>query len=82
MNQAGNVILAFALYRHHIAALANGDDGLPEVLAVGGRRKDLLLAAPDLSGLDAHMAADVSQCGRGVIGDLFLGKDSTEYLVF
>ena len=73
MDKARYIIAALRFDRHHIAALADCDNGLPEELGIGGRGNDLLKAVPDLARLNAHMAANVRQSGRGIVGDLFLG---------
>ena len=56
---AGNIILKLTLHRHHITALPDGDDGLPQILGISGRGYDFLQAILDLAGLDPHMAANV-----------------------
>ena len=82
MHKTGHIVLALALHRHHITALADGDDGFPEELGVSRRRNDLLQAVPNLAGLDPHVAADIRKFRTCVVSDLFLRKDRTENPVF
>ena len=82
MYQTGNVVLALGLYGNNVTALPDGNDGLPQEFAVGRRRDDFLQAVPDLTGLDTHMAADISQFCRSGIRDFLFGKDRSENPVF
>ena len=82
MHQSGHIVFALGFHGDHIAALANGDDGLPQKFAVSRGGNDLLKAVPDFPRLDAHMAADVCQGRGGGIGDLVLREDRAKNPVF
>ena len=81
VHQTRHVVFAFALHRHHIPSLSDGNDGLPEELGIGRGGNHLLQAVPDFPGLNAHMPPDVRQgCGGGV-GDFLFGKNRAENLI-
>ena len=82
MHKTGNVVFAFTLHGHHIAALTDGDDRLPEKFGVCGRRNNLLQTITDLARLDAHMTADIRKLRACVVSDLFLAEDSAADPVF
>ena len=80
MDQPRHVILILRLDRYHEAAVALGDDGLPEVFGLVGGDK-LLQNIPDLGGGGPLMAADIGQRGACHIGDLLLGEDGAADLL-
>ena len=82
VHKTRHFVLKLALDRHHIAALANGDDGLAQVLGIGRRRNDFLQAVPDLAGLDAHVAANIRKSRRCIIRDLLFRQNCAENLIF
>ena len=75
VHQAGNGGFTFTLHWHHKPIRADGDDGFPEVLGIGGRGDDLLERFPHRRALDADMAADIGQLRTGGVGDLLLGEN-------
>ena len=75
MHQAGNGPLMLCLYRHHIAVLPHGDDGLLQGLGIAGRGDDLLQGVPGPGGGGPHLAADVGQLRAGAVGNLILAAD-------
>ena len=78
MDKTRDVITAFALDRHDVTAVPDGDDGLPEELGVRGRRNDLLEGIPDLTGLDPLMTADIGQLRTCVISNLLFRQNGAE----
>ena len=82
VNQAGHVRPVLTLDGHHIAAVTDGDDGIPQIFGIGRRRDDLLQAILDLSSLDAHMAADVTKGSRRIVRDLLFRQNRTADAVF
>ena len=82
VHKTGHIIFALTLHRHHIAALANGDDRIPEELGIGRRRNDLLQAIADLARLDLHVAANIRKLGTSIVRNFFLGQNSPKDPVF
>ena len=66
------IIFTFTFHRHHIPTLANGNDRFTKELAVGWGGNHLLQAVPDFAGLNTHMAPDIRQSGRCVVGNFLL----------
>ena len=56
---ARHLIFELAFHRYHIPVLANGDNGLPEILGIRRGRNHLLQGLPDFGALLAHMPANV-----------------------
>ena len=75
VNQAGNFVFEFGLYRHHIAVAAHGDDGIAQVFGIGRRGNELLQGFFDFGALHPHMAANVRQLGAGAVSDFVLGQN-------
>ena len=74
VDQAGHIVFMLRLHRHHIAAVALGDDGFLQVFGlIGG--DDALQNIPDLAGRGPFPAADVGQFGAGGVGDLLLREN-------
>ena len=71
VDQAGDLVLALRLHRHHITTGAHGDDGLLEILGLGGG-DELLEDVPDLGGRGPDVTPDVGQLGACGVGDLLL----------
>ena len=82
MHQAGNGPLMLCLYRHHIAVLPHGDDGLLQGLGIAGRGNNLLQGIPGPGSSGPHLAADVGQLRAGPVGDLILTADGGADLLF
>ena len=78
MYQAWHIIFALTPHRNHIAALADGDDGVPQKFRIGRRGNDFLQAFFDFTALNPHMSANIRQSGAGGIGNLFLGQNRTK----
>ena len=74
VDQTWDLVLALRLHRHHVPAGAHGDDGLLEVLGLGGG-DELLEDVTDLGGGGPDVPPDVGQLGAGGVGDLLLGED-------
>ena len=59
VNEARHLVFELAFHRYHIPVLANGDNGLPEILGIRRGRDHLLQGLPDFGALLTHMPANV-----------------------
>ena len=82
MHKAGNIVFALTFYRDNIAPLTNGDNRLPKKFGISRRGNHFLKAVPDFAGLNAHMAANISQFRGSRISDFFLRQNRAEDFVF
>ena len=81
VDQAGDVALVLALHGDHEAAVADGDDGLLQILSGRGGNQ-LLQHLPGLAGGGADVPAQVGKQGAGGVGDFLLGEDGAGDAVF
>ena len=75
MHQAGNTGAVLRLHRQHIAVVAHGDNGVLQILLVGGGADHGVEALLHPFGGAAQVAADIGQLHGGPVGDLVLGDN-------
>ena len=78
MHDAGHIAPAFGLDRHHIAAVAHGDDGVHQVFGRGRAAHNGIELIADAVVQQADVAADIGKGRAGVIADFILGQDGIE----
>ena len=82
MHQSGDIIFAFALHRHHIPSLPDGNNGFPQEFGVSWGGNDFLKTIPDFGRLYPHMSTDFSQSGRCVVCNFLFRQDRSENFIF
>ena len=82
VDKAWHLLAIFLLNRDYKASVSDGNDGLLQILLVGGRPYHCIEALPHALIGHAHSTADTGKCGRCTVKNLLFADDAAENLFF